>query len=332
MIQGGTAAAQHRRYFMRKGNFSNPRDIFRRQLITQMREWRSKGNEIILFADLNENIYTGPLSQALQQQGLLMEEQTLKSTGRQAPYSHQSGKTPIVGTFATPGILCTNSYLSPHGSGVGDHRFQLHDFDADSVLGSEYPKTVRPTGRALRCKVVRTRKKYIKKLKKGFTKHRIYEKLEYLHLNKSTIPRGEFQQRFNSWDREVTQLKMGSEKSSNQFFNGTIEFSPLVGILVRNIRVYRWIEHFKAGKPCNKKNLWQTCKRQQIPLPPSLMQEEVTHNINEYTRKLADLRERSPKLREEHLALRLEVAWKKNKKIAVKGIINIICREASRKQ
>jgi hypothetical protein len=216
---------------MRKGNFLNPRDIFRRQLITQLREWRSKGNEIILFADLNENIYTGPLSQELLQPGLLMEEQTLKSTGRQAPYSHQSGKTPIVGTFATPGILCTNSYLSPHGSGVGDHRFQLHDFDADSVLGSEYPKTVRPTGRALRCEVVRTRKKYIKKLKKGFTKHRIYEKLEYLHLNKSTIPRGDFQQKFDSWDREVTQLKLGSEKGCNQFFNGTIEFSPLVGIL-----------------------------------------------------------------------------------------------------
>ena len=224
---------------MQKGNFSNPRDIFRQQLITQLREWRSKGNKIILFADLNENIYTGPLSQALQQQGLLMEDQTPKSTGRQAPYSHQSGKTPIVGTFATPGILCTNLYLSPHGSGVGDHRFQLHDFDADSVLGSKYPKTVCPTGRALRCEVTRTPKKYIKKLKKGFTKHRIYEKLEYLHLNKSTIPRGEFQQRFNSWDREVTQLKMGSEKSSNQFFNGTIEFSPLVGVLVQNIRVYR---------------------------------------------------------------------------------------------
>ncbi len=261
-----------------------------------------------------------------------MEEQTLKSTGRQAPYSHQSGKTPIVGTFATPGILCTNSYLSPHGSWVGDHRFQLHDFDADSVLGSKYPKTIRPTGRALRCKVVRTRKKYIKKLKKGFTKHRIYEKLEYLHLNKSTIPRGEFQQKFDSWDREVTQLKLESEKGSNQFFNGTIKFSPLVGNIVQKIRVYRWIEHFKAGKPTNKKNLWQTCKRQQIPLPLSLTQEEVMQKINKYMQRLADLRERSPKLREEHLALRLEVARKKKKKIAVKGIINIIRREASRKQ
>ena len=198
MIQAGTVAAQHRRHFVSKGNFNNPRDIFSAQLVTQLKEWRSKGYEIILFADLNENIYTGPLSQQLQQPGLLMEEQTLKSTDQKAPHSHQSGKTPIVGTFATPGILCTNSYLSPHGTGVGDHRFQLHDFDASSVLGTEYPKTVRPTGRKLRSDVPKCRKKYTKRLKKDLSKHRVFEKLEFLHLNKATLPRDKFQQIFNS--------------------------------------------------------------------------------------------------------------------------------------
>ena len=139
-------------------------------------------------------------------------------------------------------------------------------------------------------------------------KHRIYEKLENLHLHKSSIPRGEFQLKFNSWDREVTHLKLGSEKGSNQFFNGTIEFSPLLGILVRNIRVYRWIKHFKAGKPTNKKNLWRTCKQQMIPLPLSLTQEEVTEKINGCMKRLANLREKGPKLRAKHLASRLEVA------------------------
>ena len=86
-----------------------------------------------------------------------MAEQTLKSTGWETgPIQSSVRKTPIVGTFATPGILCTNSYLSPHGSGVGDHRFQLHDFDANSILGIEFPKTVCPFGRALRCNVFRT--------------------------------------------------------------------------------------------------------------------------------------------------------------------------------
>ena len=93
-----------------------------------------------------------------------MQEQTLLSTGKEAPHSHYTGKIAIVGTFATPGIKCTNSYLSPHGAGVEDHRFQLHDFDAHSILGTDYLNTVQPTGHALPCGMERTVKKYNKVL------------------------------------------------------------------------------------------------------------------------------------------------------------------------
>ncbi len=108
------------------------------------------GDEIILFIDVNKNMYTGLLANALRGNGLLMEEQTLRLTGKEAPHSHCTGKVAIVGTYTTPGIICTNSYLSPHGTGVGNHRFQLHDFDAHTVLDTDYPKTVCPHGRALR--------------------------------------------------------------------------------------------------------------------------------------------------------------------------------------
>jgi hypothetical protein len=62
-----------------------------------------------MFADMNENVYTGKLARILRSDGLLMEEQTLKSTGQEAPYSHQTGQVAIVGTCATPEILCNNS-------------------------------------------------------------------------------------------------------------------------------------------------------------------------------------------------------------------------------
>ncbi len=79
------------------------------------------GDEIILFIDVNKNMYTSPLIKVLRDKGLLMEEQTLCLTGKEAPHSHCTGKVAIVGTYATPGIICTNSYLSPHGAGVGNH-------------------------------------------------------------------------------------------------------------------------------------------------------------------------------------------------------------------
>jgi hypothetical protein len=173
-------ATQHTWYFRKRGIFYKPRKLFATQLVTQLKLWRSEGEEIILFADMNENIYTGSLGRRLRLDGLLMEEQTLRSTGRKAPHSHQSGQVAIVGTFATPGIVSTNSYLSPHGAGIGDHRFQIHDFDAHLVLRMEYPTTVRPFGRALRCKVAWMVNNYNKVLKQLLVRHRLFEKLEFL--------------------------------------------------------------------------------------------------------------------------------------------------------
>lgn len=90
---------------------------------------------------MNEDIYTGPIAQALLQPERLMEEPTLKWTG--IPAIDFTRSRPIVGTFAIPGIICTNSFLSSHGTSVGDHRFQLHNFYANtnSILGTEYPNS-----------------------------------------------------------------------------------------------------------------------------------------------------------------------------------------------
>jgi hypothetical protein len=140
----GMVAAQHEWYFWKKGYFNKPREVFSSQLITQLMVWSATSEEVILFIDVNENVYMGPLAKALQGNGLWMEEMTLRLTGKEAAHSHCTGKMAIVGTYATLGIICTNSYLSPHGVGVGDHRFQLNDFDAHTVLGTDYPKTVHP--------------------------------------------------------------------------------------------------------------------------------------------------------------------------------------------
>jgi hypothetical protein len=158
----GTVAAQHERYSLKKDNFNKPWEISSSQLITQLRAWHAAGEEAILFIDVNKNVDTGPLAKALQGKGLWMEEQTLCLARKEAPHSHCIGKMVIMGTYATLGIICMNSYLSPHGAGVGNHWFQLHDFDAHTVFSTDYPKTVCPHGRALQCGVEQTVKDTVK--------------------------------------------------------------------------------------------------------------------------------------------------------------------------
>jgi hypothetical protein len=234
----GTAAAQHKYYFWKKGNFNKPQVIFNSQLITQLMAWRAVDEEVILLIDVNENIYTGPLAKALQGDGLWMEEQTLWLTGKEAPCSHCTVKVAIVGTYTIPEIICTNSYLSPHGAGVGKHQFQLHNFDAHTVLGTDYPKTVHSQGRTLHCGVERTVKRYNKVLRQLLIHHRSFEKLDFLQSNHHLMSADDFQILLNRWDTEVTQLMLASEKWCNKFCDGSIMFSLVTGIWIRHLQAY----------------------------------------------------------------------------------------------
>ena len=70
----------------------------------------------------------------------------------------------------------------------------------------------------------------------------------------------------------------------------------------------------------------------QIPCTTSLTQEEVTEKIDECIRRLAELKEKAPKLWGEFLAARLVMAQERKKKAAVKGIMKIICKESTWKK
>ena len=72
-----------------------------------------------------------------------------KSTGDKTLCSCIRGSKPITDIFATPCIVCTNSYISSHGRGVGDYRFKVHNLCAESMLGMRYPKADKPIGCAL---------------------------------------------------------------------------------------------------------------------------------------------------------------------------------------
>ena len=100
-------------------------------------------------------------------------------------------------------------------------------------------------------------------------RHRSFKKLEQLQQNHDKLSASEFQLMFNNWDKEVTQLMLGSEKQCNKFRDGTIEFSPVVGIWIRRLQAYHWIEQYHTGKVKHAGNLCRTCRKLGISSPQS---------------------------------------------------------------
>jgi hypothetical protein len=217
--------------------------------------------------------------------------------------------------------------------GVGDHRLQLHDFCAISILGTEYPKTVRPSGRALRCDVPRIRKKYIKRLKKQIKRHKIEVKLNILNDHQMELSQEELERHLNKLDEEVVQQQLGSEKRCNKFYDGKIELSPEVGIVVRRGRLYRRILDFKHGKPMNHRTLKDACRKQAVLLPSQLTIGEVKDHIKICQARLKELEKTAPQEdREQHLQSCYVVARDKKREKAVRIIQKMMRKESNQRQ
>jgi hypothetical protein len=176
-----TVWSQHRRYVRHHG-LGNifPHALFERDLIRQLLEWKSAGDEIILFMDVNDHAYKGRIPRRLGERDLMMTERFMAANGFEAPNSYYRGLRPITGCYCTQGIDCVNVFVSPPRAGAGDHRYWIMDFDAKSVLGAGYPHLVRPKGRRLKTAVKRTRVAYVKRLRKLTERHKMYSKMKSL--------------------------------------------------------------------------------------------------------------------------------------------------------
>ena len=96
---GNTVKDQHSRYFRALGDARSPRTIFFEQLIAQLLIWKEVDNDIIIFGNLNKNIYSGRIARQLAQNDLNFIEICRKHTGRNIPPTFFRGSTPINGIF-----------------------------------------------------------------------------------------------------------------------------------------------------------------------------------------------------------------------------------------
>jgi hypothetical protein len=162
--------------------------------------------------------------------------------------------------------------------------------------------------------------------------HRSFEKIEYLHKHNSYLSTSEFKLMFNAWDKELTQLMFGLEMRCNKFRYGSIDFSPVVGLWIRCLQVYRWISMYLAGLVPHPGNLFRLCQCLSIPSSDSLLVEAVSSLEAVSIQKLVDLKLAALALQNNHLRNSLDSAWAWGDKVATDAIIGILRSESTRRR
>ena len=78
------------------------------------------------------------------------------------------GNLPIMGCFATSGVVVKAYFISDHHAygSVKDHRLHVIDFSLQSIVGADLPRVTKRSGWKLQWKITPTSKKYTRDLVK----------------------------------------------------------------------------------------------------------------------------------------------------------------------
>jgi hypothetical protein len=309
------------------GDLRNPRTVFIEHLSNQIKKWKAEGSEVVLYTDANENIYTDRLAEVLTSDDINMTEQFQAVTGEQAPASHNTGKRPITGLFTTAGIKVTNIYMSPHGAGLGDHRYCVYDIDAASVLGSSFPAIHKPAPRLLRMEVKCNVRKFNRVMEQLVDQHRMYHKLSKINSLAARAPSQVVKQAFNKWDDELTNYMKSAESKGCKLFRGKCEYSPLLGYWYGRKRLWDRARRHKLEPLRDPRNLYRDLSLHNFPRPNAMTLEFIDAKILACENELSSLEAQATHLRQQHLQERLRIARKREDKDAVTAIVRIIRKE-----
>ena len=228
----GSVWNYQRNYWLDQGVSTNPREKFTEDLVTQIRQWKKDGCEVIVGVDANEDVsHNEPSSfrQKLREVGL--SEAILRRHHGPYPATTQTNTSnePIDGLFVSDGVLVkAGGYLDFQQYLKSDHRAIWIDIDLEATLGvARQSATFQP--RRLTMVDGRSVQRYLKAAEEGYRQFDIPRRLTRL-ADDISIQQGYLtanqQLLFNTVHRQAYEIRRKAERNCRRLSMGRVHWSP----------------------------------------------------------------------------------------------------------
>ena len=234
-----TVYKQQWRYIQEKGLKTNPKSMFREDLLHAPRQWKQEGDRLILMMDANENVQTGFMCKQMGEEDIDMVEAVHDQVPGPGPKTWFRGKESIDGIWVSRALEIIGASYLPFHADLGDHRPVMLDLTVRSVLGGKLQKLTPPAARRLNSKVKRVRVAYIARLEKLFKGNNIYERLLEIDKHAEYPLSDEAAKALEAIDRLVTSLMLQAEKGCQKLQANHYKFSPQVKTWLDRCHAYR---------------------------------------------------------------------------------------------
>ena len=154
-INSETYCQQQARYITEEALRTNTKELFRKDLLTQLRKWRTKGNRIIPMMDANGDVIDGALCKQLHKADLSMNEVVFSQTRRKGPKTYFRGSVAIDSIWVTEDLEVTATTNLPFDPELGEDHPVVVNTTKTPVLGVSGPRTKLTAARRLTSKVKR---------------------------------------------------------------------------------------------------------------------------------------------------------------------------------
>jgi hypothetical protein len=220
---GETVWDQHTRYFEALGEIRNPRVMFKSDLLNLLCAWIVTGDEVLLFGNFNEDVYSGALAGDLARDEFRMTELCFCTTGIHPLSTHTCGWTPIDVVFATSSLVCTAVTLLPSLVGIGDHRVFILDIDSRSLFADVFPCVIPMSRRLLNCASDWIKISYISVLNQPSNRHLLLKKLLLIGKESNSLSPPSIHLRMNKVDLELEHFMKSAEHDYHKYKLDNIE-------------------------------------------------------------------------------------------------------------
>lgn len=216
--------SQHRKFFLDHDIETCSLDMFRQDLITQVKAWLAQRNKIIILIDANEDVRVGPLSSQLEELGLISAIRSRH--GHRCPPTQHMGSSLIDDIFVSRGISVKKSGFLPFRDGPGDHRALFSDIDAISLFGGEFQRIYRLPGRRLISSNKKVVEKFNRLLDEKLTLGNIHERMEKLRLRSLTEFTPDMEKEYEKCDNIQCNAFRYADKRCRKLKAGEVCYEP----------------------------------------------------------------------------------------------------------
>ena len=244
---------QHERVLMSRHDMRTPQKAFLEDLQAELQIAKDAGDQIVLGADLNMDLYSTVLDEFYE--ALNLQETFIHHHGKDGPRTFLTAGSRKVDAIIHSNTLQVTAcgYLAAEWS-IGDHRILIADFTYVSTFGHAQPASPTKTARRLQLSDPRVVDKYLAELRKLFKENRIHIRAENLFIQASEDPLNIDAEAFDSvlWDlHQCTEI---AESKCRKFKTGGVEYSDVIGKYSFTIKFWINVVKSKQGKSINRRH------------------------------------------------------------------------------